>query len=77
MSPFVIALIISVIVLIVKLVERYYAVDPTPVKILVRDAIVVYLSSVCTLYGTQYYMSTFGENASIAEPPVFTDNPDF
>lgn len=84
MNSLVIALIISVLFLVVKLIERQYSDEKVAVKKLVRDAIVVYLSSVFVLYGSSYYNVLYAKfkgtdisAGGTGDPVVFTDNPEF
>jgi hypothetical protein len=75
MNAFVTALIISLLFFTVKAIESNYS-SGTPMKHVVRDSAVVYLSSVCSLYGINYHAS-ITESPKDIEPPVFTDAPDF
>jgi hypothetical protein len=73
---FVIAAIISIIFLIAKFLEmRYIEKDSKPLKLLIRDALLVYFSVVVAHYIIKQVnpiMHSVG-----GSPQVFTDNPDF
>ena len=77
---FVLAGVISVIFVLVKLAENRFIdkeKEPVPMKMLVRDALVVYISVVVgdfLLVQLQPFIAV--ENAS-ATPEVFVDAPDF
>jgi hypothetical protein len=75
-SIFVNAFIISIIFLIVKFLEmRFIDKESKPLKLLIRDALVVYISVVAGhfLLKQIHPVIHHGGNA----PKVFTDNPDF
>jgi len=73
---FVIAAIISIVFLIVKFLEmRFVEKESKPLKLLIRDALLVYLSVVASHYLIKQVnpiMHSVG-----GAPQVFTDNPDF
>ena len=76
---FVIAAIISVIFLISKFIEmRFVEKETKPLKLLIRDALLVYFSVVFGdfVIGQINPMIKGGSNASTVTP-VFTDNPGF
>ena len=76
---FVISAIISVIFLIAKFIEmRYIEKESKPLKVLIRDALVVYFSVIVGYFIIEQLKSTIqngGDNSQ--STPVFTDNPDF
>ena len=76
---FVISAIISVIFLIAKFIEmRYIDKESKPLKVLIRDALVVYFSVIVGYFIIEQLKSTIqtgGNNSK--STPVFTDNPDF
>jgi len=76
---FVISAIISVIFLIAKFIEmRYIEKESKPLKILIRDALVVYFSVIVGYFIIEQLKTTIqngGDNSKTT--PVFTDNPDF
>jgi hypothetical protein len=73
---FIIAGVISIIFLITKFIEmRFIEKENKPVKLLVRDTILVYI---CVLIG----MFTYEQvnpimEGNVISPSVFTDNPGF
>ena len=73
---FVIAAIISIIFLIAKFLEmRYIEKESKPLKLLIRDALLVYFSVIVSHYIIKQVnplMHSVG-----GSPQVFTDNPDF
>ena len=76
---FIIATAISIIFLILKFIEmRFIEKESKPLKLLIRDTIVVYFSVVCghfLLNQLSPIIQNGGESATIT--PVFTDNPGF
>ena len=73
---FIIAAVISVTFLIVKFMEmRFIEKENKPLKILIRDALVVYFSVVAGNFVMEQINPVFegGKKAT----PVFTDNPGF
>jgi hypothetical protein len=76
---FVIAIIISIIFLISKFIEmRFIEKDSKPLKLLIRDALLVYFSVITSYFILQQLkpiIQSGGEN--IVNTPVFTDNPGF
>ena len=76
---FIIAAVISVIFLISKFIEmRFVEKETKPLKLLIRDALLVYFSVVFGdfVIGQINPMIKGGSNASTVTP-VFTDNPGF
>ena len=76
---FVIAGIIAVIFLIIKFIEmRFIEKENKPLKLLIRDALVVYISVIVgyfILEQVKPVIQSAGEGASVT--PVFNDNPGF
>lgn len=74
-SSFLIALIISVIYLVFKFLEmRYIVKKDIPLKLLFRDALLVYVSCVIGLF----IVSQINDSGvSKKQTTAFTDNPDF
>lgn len=78
-SVFVIAGIISVTFLVAKFLEmRYIEKESKPLKLLIRDALVVYFS-VVVAYFVMEQLNTAMESSGGGKKitPVFTDNPAF
>jgi hypothetical protein len=72
---FVIAGIISVVFLIAKFIEmRFIDKENKPLKLLIRDALLVYFSVV---FGNFIIEQLKPIGGSTGAPQVFTDNPDF
>jgi len=73
---FVIAGIISVVFLIAKFIEmRFIDKENKPLKLLIRDALLVYFSVVFGYFIIEQLKPISG--GSTGAPQVFTDNPDF
>jgi hypothetical protein len=77
MDIFVTAFIISVIFFVIKFIEmRFIERENKPLKFLIRDSLIVYVSVIAGHFVLQQIspviQSGMGEN-----PQVFTDNPDF
>lgn len=78
-NVFIIASLISFFYLIIKFIEmRFIEKDNKPLKVLIKDTLVVYL---CVLLGNfiveQINPSLLGEDATNKVTQVFTDNPGF
>jgi ABC-type tungstate transport system substrate-binding protein len=72
---FAIAGIIAFIFLIAKFIEmRFIEKENKPLKIMIRDALLVYC---CVLVGLVLYEQVSPANLEIKSPNVFTDNPEF
>ena len=72
------AAIISVIFFIAKLLEmRYIDNEPKPLKVLIRDALVVYVSVVAGYFIINQLTPVIHENVAASMPMAFTDNPPF
>ena len=75
---FLVAGIISVIFFIVKFLEmRYVDNEPKPLKLLIRDALVVYVSVVIIGFIMDQLNTVINETKDTVTPLVFTDNPPF
>ena len=73
---FFIAGIISVVFLIAKFIEmRFVDKESKPLKLLIRDALLVYFSVVFGIFVMEQLKPMSGEH--IVSPQVFTDNPEF
>ncbi len=73
------ALIISIVFFIVKFVEmRFVDNEPKPLKLLVRDTLVVYFSVIFGNFILEQVAPMLNDGAEISKvTPVFTDNPGF
>jgi hypothetical protein len=72
--------VITIIFFIAKFLEmRYIDKEAKPLKLLIRDALVVFVSIVFGNYIIEQVNPVLGETISItqASPAVFTDNPPF
>ncbi len=70
--------IISVIYFISKFLEmRYVDQEPKPLKILIRDALLVYFSVVAGGFIIEQLKPVIDETTIPNSPLVFTDNPNF
>ena len=77
---FIIAAVMSIIFLIVKFIEmRYIEKDSKPLKLLIRDALLVYFSVVSGYFILQQLkpMMNDGDKLNGGITPAFTDNPGF
>jgi hypothetical protein len=75
---FIIAGIISVIFLISKFVEmRFIEKENKPLKLLIRDALLVYFSVVCGYFILEQINPMIQNGGASSITPVFTDNPEF
>ena len=76
---FTFALIISIVFFIVKFVEmRFVDSEPKPLKLLVRDTLVVYFSVVFGNFVLEQVEPMLNDGDEISKiTPVFTDNPGF
>lgn len=73
------ALIISIVFFIVKFLEmRYVDSEPKPLKLLVRDTLVVYFSVIFGNFILEQVEPLLNNGTEISKiTPVFTDNPGF
>ena len=77
---FIIAAIISVIFLIVKFIEmRYIEKESKPLKLLIRDALLVYFSVVMGYFILEQIKPVIGDGNNLhgGNTLAFTDNPEF
>jgi hypothetical protein len=75
---FLVSGIISVIFFIAKFLEmRYVDNEPKPLKLLIRDSILVYVSVVIGSFILEQVNPVINETISPAIPLAFTDNPPF
>jgi hypothetical protein len=75
---FLVSGIISVIFFIAKFLEmRYIDDEPKPLKILIRDSLVVYVSVVIGSFILEQLNPVINETMASSVPLVFTDNPPF
>jgi hypothetical protein len=75
---FIIAAIISIIFFIAKFVEmRFLDKEPKPLKLLVRDSLLVYFSVICGYFILEQIKPAINSGGSGIPTPVFTDNPEF
>jgi hypothetical protein len=76
---FMIALIIAIVFLVIKFIEmRFIDKESKPLKLLIRDALLVYLSVVAGYFILEQLKPVIQNGgASIINTPVFTDNPGF
>jgi hypothetical protein len=80
MNTFVIAGIISFVFLIIKFIEmRFIDKESKPLKLLIRDALLVYFSVVVGLFVIDQLKPVIqdGGESGVVNPAVFTDNPGF
>lgn len=77
-SIFITATIISVTFLIVKFLEmRYVEKDSKPLKLLIRDSILVYFSVIIANFVMDQINPVIKGGTAVKVTPVFTDNPGF
>ena len=75
---FLVAGIISVIFFLAKFLEmRYIDKEPKPLKLLIRDSLLVYVSVVTGDFILAQLSPVINENVAPAIPLAFTDNPPF
>jgi heme/copper-type cytochrome/quinol oxidase subunit 4 len=75
---FLVAGIISIIFFVVKFLEmRYVEKESKPLKILIRDALVVYVSVVAGMFILEQLTPVIKETIVPTSPIAFTDNPPF
>ena len=74
---FIIAAVISIIFLIAKFIEmRFIEKENKPLKLLIRDALLVYVSVICG-YFVVTQVTPIVQSGGERVTPVFTDAPDF
>jgi hypothetical protein len=77
---FIIAAVISIIFVFMKFIEmRYIEKDSKPLKLLLRDGLLVYFSVVSGYFILEQLKPVIqnGDNLSGGTTPVFTNNPEF
>jgi hypothetical protein len=75
-SIFVIAGVISVIFIIIKFIEmRFIEKENKPLKLLIRDALLVYFSVICGYFILEQLNPIVNKGGEKIQ--VFTDNPEF
>jgi len=75
---FLVAGIISVIFFVAKFLEmQYIEKESKPLKVLIRDALVVYVSVVLGMFILEQLSPVIKETSSSISPAAFTDNPPF
>ena len=77
MNIFVIAVVVSVVFLIIKFIEmRFVEKENKPLKLLIRDTLVVYMSVISGFFIFEQ-LNNGVASVSGGAPPVFVDNPEF
>ena len=77
-SIFVIAAIISITFLVVKFLEmRYIEKESKPLKLLIRDTLLVYFSVIIANFVMDQINPIMAASGGKKVTPVFTDNPSF
>jgi hypothetical protein len=77
---FIIAAVISIIFLVVKFIEmRYIEKESKPLKLLIRDSLLVYFSVVSGYFILEQIKPVIktSDNITGGTTPVFTNNPEF
>lgn len=75
---YIIAGIISVIFFIVKFLEmRYIDDEPKPLKLIIRDTLIIYVSSVCGFFIYDQLNPIINDIETPSVPLAFVDNPPF
>ena len=75
---FLVAVIISVIFFVAKFLEmQYIEKESKPLKVLIRDALVVYVSVVAGNFIMEQLTPVIKDSSIITSPVAFTDNPPF
>jgi hypothetical protein len=78
-NVFVFAGFIAAVFFIVKFIEmRYVEQESKPLKVLVRDTILVYISAIMGSFVVEQISPVISETiSSVTSPAVFNDSPDF
>ena len=77
-NVFVVAGIITVIFVLIKIAEmKVIDKEDKPMKLLVRDALVVYISVVCGDFMLDQLQPFISTESIASSPEVFVDTPDF
>ena len=75
---FIIAAIVSVIFVIAKFIEmRFIDKESKPLKLLIRDALLVYISVIIGYFILGQLKPMIQDGGTIVAPQVFTGNPEF
>ena len=75
---FVTAAVISIIFIIAKFIEmRFVDKEPKPLKLLIRDALLVYISVIMGYFILSQLKPIIQADGAINAPQVFTGNPEF
>ena len=75
---FIIAAIVSVIFVIAKFIEmRFVDKEAKPLKLLIRDALLVYISVIIGYFILGQLKPMIQDGGAISAPQVFTGNPEF
>ncbi len=74
---FLVAGFVSVIYFIGKFFEMYVVQEPKPLKVMVRDSLLVYVSVVLGIFLVGQLQPVINETIIPVEPLAFTDNPPF
>ena len=75
---FIVAAIVSIIFVIAKFIEmRFIDKESKPLKLLIRDALLVYVSVIIGYFILSQLKPIIQEGGAIAAPQVFTGNPEF
>jgi hypothetical protein len=80
MNIFVLATIVSIVYFIIKFIEMIHIEkESKPLKYLIRDCLVVYISVICAYYIFEQIkpMMNMSEGGGPVATQVFTDNPEF
>lgn len=78
-NTFIIAGIISIVYFLVKFIEmRFVDKESRPLKLLIRDSLLVYFSVIVGIFFADQLKPIMQEGSSgVMNPSVFTDNPAF
>ena len=77
-SVFVISAVISIIYFIIRFIEmRFVDKEAKPLKFLIRDALLVYVSVIMGHFILSQLKPIIQEGGAISAPQVFTGNPEF
>ena len=74
-SPFMLSTAVSVIYILIRFIEmRFVTKETKPLKTLIRDGLLVYLSSLCGFYILQNITPVV---TTVVDTKAFTNEPDF
>ena len=75
---FIVAAIVSIIFVIAKFIEmRFIDKESKPLKLLIRDALLVYISVIIGYFILGQLKPMIQDGGAISAPQVFTGNPEF